>query len=152
MLQGSILSSPGGSRPASQLSVPRHRPGALQPFDRRFSSRLSLPPLQSPRALSPASLTPHSRQSSIASQLLREQEQQHDESDTPQAPWEVVRWTKLKKISSQVFSEAGKRNFGRPTCLAVAASIVVGTSKGLILVFDYHQTLIATIGLGTKGQ
>ena len=151
MLQGSILSSPGGSLPASYLSVPRHRPGALQPFDRRFSSRLSLP-LQSPRALSPAFLTPHSRQSSIASQLIREQEQQSDGSATPQAPWEVVRWTKLKKISGQVFSEIGKRNFGRPTCLAVAALIVIGTSKGLILVFDYHQSLIATIGLGTKGQ
>ena len=49
-----------------------------------------------------------------------------------------------------MFSEAGKRNYGRPTGLAVGASIVIGTSKGLCLVFDYHQAMLATIGLGTK--
>ncbi|KAJ9648506.1 Vacuolar protein sorting-associated protein 8 [Coniosporium tulheliwenetii] len=72
--------------------------------------------------------------------------------DTPsiQPPWEVVRWTKLKKITGQAFSEAGKRNFGRPTCLVVAASIAIGTSKGFILVFDYQQTLKSIIGPGTK--
>lgn len=56
----------------------------------------------------------------------------------------------MKKITGQAFSELGKRNFGRPTCLAVAASIIIGTSKGLILVFDYHQTLKSIIGPGTK--
>jgi hypothetical protein len=61
-----------------------------------------------------------------------------------------VRWTKLKKISGQVFSEVGKRNFGRATCLAVAASLVIGTSKGFILVFDYQQVLKSIIGPGTK--
>lgn len=44
----------------------------------------------------------------------------------------------------------GKRNFGRPTCLAVSALIAVGTSKGLVLGFDYHQTLKIIIGQGTK--
>ena len=58
----------------------------------------------------------------------------------------------MKKISAQVFSEVGKRNFGRPTCLSVAASIVIGTSKGYILVFDYHQVLKSIIGPGTKGK
>jgi len=61
-----------------------------------------------------------------------------------------VRWTKLRKITGQVFSEIGKRNYGRPTVLAVSASIAIGTSKGLTLIFDYHQNLTATIGLGTK--
>lgn len=65
-------------------------------------------------------------------------------------PWEVVRWTRLKKMTGEVFSESGKRNYGRPTCIAVAAFIAVGTSKGMILVFDYHQILKAMIGLGTK--
>ncbi|EON62109.1 hypothetical protein W97_01328 [Coniosporium apollinis CBS 100218] len=147
-IQGSVLSSPGSSVPASQVSYfhrPRH-PASLQPFERRFSSRLSPSPLQSPRALSPAFLTPHSRTSSISSQLLPAP----DEADTPQPPWEVVRWTKLKKITGQALSEAGKRNFGRPTCLVVAASIAIGTSKGFILVFDYQQTLKSIIGPGTK--
>ncbi|KAF2498527.1 hypothetical protein BU16DRAFT_481523, partial [Lophium mytilinum] len=144
-IQGSILSSP--SVPASHASFSRmHHPAALQPFERRFSSRLTPSPLHSPRVVSPAFLNTRSRQSSVASTLLYQQ----SEADTPQAPWEVVRWTKLKKITGQIFSEVGKRNFGRPTCLAVAASIVVGTSKGFILVFDYNQVLKSIIGPGTK--
>jgi hypothetical protein len=107
--------------------------------------------LGSPRiALTPTFLSPRSRQSSISSNLIFQTHQ--DGSDTPQAPWEVVRWTKLKKITGQVFSEVGKRNFGRPTCLSVAASLVVGTSKGFILVFDYQQVLKSIIGPGTKGM
>ena len=62
----------------------------------------------------------------------------------------MVRWTKLKKISGQVFSEVGKRNFGRPTCLNVTVSLSIGTSKGFILVFDYQQVLKSIIGPGTK--
>jgi vacuolar protein sorting-associated protein 8 len=53
-------------------------------------------------------------------------------------------------MTGQVFSEVGKRNYGTPTVLVVGASIVIGTSKGLALVFDYHQNLVATIGLGSK--
>ncbi|KAF2468281.1 uncharacterized protein BDR25DRAFT_305253 [Lindgomyces ingoldianus] len=149
-IQGSGISSPGSSVPASYGSLHRsHRPTSLQPFERRFSSRLSPSPLGSPRVTSsPAFLSPKSRQSSVSSNLLIFQQQ--DESDTPQAPWDVVRWTKLKKITGQVFSEVGKRNFGRATCLSVAASLVVGTSKGFVLVFDYQQVLKAIIGPGTK--
>ncbi|KAF2436638.1 vacuolar assembly/sorting protein-like protein VPS8 [Tothia fuscella] len=148
-IRESILSSPGSSRAASRLSVPRaHRPGALQPFDRRFSSFLGSSPQATPRNISPAFLHSHSRQSSIASTLLQSQE--GSEAETPQPPWEVVRWTKLKKITGSVFSETGKRNYGRATVIAVGASIAIGTSKGLTLVFDYHQNLSATIGLGTK--
>jgi hypothetical protein len=145
--QGSILSSPGSSRAASHLSTSRiHRPGALQPFDRRFSSRLAPSPLQTPRNASPAFLHSHSRQSSITSTLIQSQ----DGTESPQPPWEVVRWTKLKNITGQMFSETGKRNYGRATVIAIGASIAIGTSKGLTLVFDYHQSLSATIGLGTK--
>ncbi|KAF2186881.1 hypothetical protein K469DRAFT_571276 [Zopfia rhizophila CBS 207.26] len=148
-IQGSAFSSPGSSVPASHGSMHRtHRPTSLQPFERRFSSRLSPSRLGSPRAVSsPAFLSPRSRQSSVSSNLIF---QQQDEADTPQAPWDVVRWTKLKKITGQVFSEVGKRNFGRPTCLSVAGSLVVGTSKGFILVFDYQQVLKSIIGPGTK--
>jgi uncharacterized protein (DUF4213/DUF364 family) len=76
-----------------------------------------------------------------------------DQADTDTSPpWEVVRWTRLKKLNNQTFSEAGRRNFGTPTCLAVSASIVMGTSKGIILVFDYNQNLKMIIGPGTKGE
>ena len=87
----------------------------------------------------------HSRQSSAAFSI-----QTDGSAGSPQAPWEVVRWTKLRKITGEAFSEAGKRKFGRPTCIAIAASIALGTSKGIILVFDYNQNLKSIIGLGTK--
>ena len=53
-------------------------------------------------------------------------------------------------MTGQTLSEVGKRNFGRPTCIAIAASIVLGTSKGIILLFDYNQNLKSIIGSGTK--
>lgn len=74
------------------------------------------------------------------------------ETETPSPPWEVVRWTRLKKLNGQAFSEAGKRNFGSPTCIAVSAHIVLGTTKGIILVFDYNQNMKMIIGPGTKGK
>ena len=74
------------------------------------------------------------------------------DTETPSPPWEVVRWTKLKKLNGQAFSEVGRRNFGSPTCIAVSAAIVLGTSKGIILMFDYNQNLKMIIGPGTKGM
>ena len=53
-------------------------------------------------------------------------------------------------MTGEAFSEVGKRKFGRPTCIAISASIALGTSKGIILVFDYNQNLKSIIGLGTK--
>ena len=118
---------------------------SLRPFDHRFQARLS-PSATSPRASSPAFLNIHSRQSS-ASHIIQDVRG----TDTPQAPWDVVRWAKLRRITGQTFSEIGKRNFGRPTCIAVSASIALGTSKGIILVFDYNQDLKSIIGPGSKG-
>ncbi|MCJ1415534.1 Vacuolar protein sorting-associated protein 8 [Xylographa parallela] len=143
-IQNSLLSS-SGKYPL--ISGRGHSPSpSLRPFDRRFQARLSQSPLSSPRPSSPAFLTSHSRNPSALSQLV------HDtgDVDTPDAPWEVVRWTKLRKMSGQAFSEIGKRKFGRPTCIAVSASIALGTSKGMILIFDYHQTLQTIIGPGTQ--
>lgn len=72
------------------------------------------------------------------------------DTETPSPPWEVVRWTRLKKLNGQAFSEVGKRNFGAPTCLAVSAHVVLGTSKGIILIFDYNQNLKMIVGPGTR--
>ncbi|TKA63720.1 hypothetical protein B0A49_09415, partial [Cryomyces minteri] len=140
-----------GSRPRSSAAL--HGYGRIKSAEspsKDVSPEISLSPAPegygSPEgSMSIPDDTP-SIQSSLSSQLPRVE----DETDTPQAPWEVVRWTKLRIISGQVFSEAGKRNFGKPTCLAVSTSIAIGTSKGLILIFDYHQTLKAIIGTGTK--
>ena len=53
-------------------------------------------------------------------------------------------------MTGEVFSEVGKRKFGRPICIAIAASIALGTSKGIVLVFDYNQSLKSVIGMGIK--
>lgn len=144
------MSSPGSSVLPSIAS----RPGlgsptpSFRPFDRRFQSRIASPSILSPRPSSPAFLTAHSRAGSISSQFVLDA----GETDTPSPPWEVVRWTRLRKLNGQAFSEAGKRNFGSPTCIAVSASIVLGTSKGIILMFDYNQNLKMILGPGTKGE
>ncbi|KAL8347024.1 hypothetical protein RB601_003376 [Gaeumannomyces tritici] len=147
-VQGSVLSSPtssvlrsAASRPAIGSPSPSFRP-----FDRRFQSRIASPSGLTPRPSSPGFLSPHSRNVSLNSQFVLDQA----ETETSSPPWEVVRWTKLRKLTGQAFSEAGKRNFGAPTCLAVSASIVLGTSKGIILMFDYNQNLKMIIGPGTK--
>ncbi|KAJ5245902.1 hypothetical protein N7468_000885 [Penicillium chermesinum] len=103
--------------------------------DRRFANRFAIP--------SAYPFTPIiDRKSSVS--------YPESEPDLPPSPWDVVRWTKLRKITGQAFSEVGRRNFGRPTCLAVSTSIVIGTSKGIILVFDYQQSLKAIIGTSTQ--
>ncbi|CZR55254.1 related to VPS8-vacuolar sorting protein, 134 kD [Phialocephala subalpina] len=148
-VQGSVLSSPGGSSIRPSLAS---RPGlesptpSFRPFDRRFQSRISSSTLSLPRPQSPGFLKGHSRNASLTSHFIPES----GDTDTPSPPWEVVRWTKLKKMNGQAFSEVGKRNFGVPTCISVSASIVLGTSKGIILIFDYHQNLKSIIGPGTK--
>ncbi|KAI2640925.1 Golgi CORVET complex core vacuolar protein 8-domain-containing protein [Xylaria nigripes] len=149
-VQGSILSSPGSSIPpsvASRAGLGSPNP-SFRPFDRRFQSRISSPASLSPRPSSPAFLTAHSRNVSLNSHFLLDS----SEAETPSPPWEVVQWTKLKKLNGQAFSEAGKRSFGSPTCIAVSASIVLGTTKGIILMFDYHQNLKMIIGPGTKAM
>ncbi|PNY24532.1 Vacuolar protein sorting-associated protein 8 [Tolypocladium capitatum] len=147
-VQGSFISSPGSSvlpLVASRAGLSSPTP-SFRPFDRRFQSRISSSGSNSPRASSPAFLSTHSRNVSLGSNFILDQ----TESDTATAPWEVVRWTRLKKLNGHAFSEAGRRNFGSPTCLAVSASIVLGTSKGIILMFDYNQNLKMIIGQGTK--
>ncbi|PSR87198.1 Golgi CORVET complex core vacuolar protein 8-domain-containing protein [Coniella lustricola] len=147
-VQGSVLSSPGSSILPSLASRPRigSPSPSFRPFDRRFSSRIASPSILTPRSASPAFLAGHGRHASLVSQLISDQ----SGTETPSPPWEVVRWTKLKKLTGQAFSEVGRRNFGSPTCLAVSAHIVLGTSKGIILMFDYNQVLKMIMGPGTK--
>lgn len=151
-LQDSLNSSPGSSILPSAAT----RPGpsspspSFRPFDRRFHSRLSSSASNSPRASSPAlsSIRNH-RNASLGSAFALDYAA---DSGALTPPWEVVRWTQLKKIAANAFSEVGRRNFGSPTCLAVSTSIVLGTSKGVILIFDYRQDLKLIIGPGTKGE
>jgi vacuolar protein sorting-associated protein 8 len=152
LTQGSVLSSSPGSSVLPSLAS---RPGlngptpSFRPFDLRFQSRLSSSSsVNQIRPSSPAFLGGHGRTSSITSQIVLDP----SDTETQSPPWEVVRWTKLKKLNGQTFSEAGRRNFGTPTCISISASIVLGTSKGVILLFDYNQNLKGIIGPGTKGM
>jgi hypothetical protein len=150
--QGSAFSSPGSSvlpSLASRTRLESPTP-SLQPFDRRFRSRISpsSPGSSMSRPSSPAAfMYSHSRNASLSSQLLVDP----TEADASSPPWDVVRWMKLRKLGAQVFSESGRRNFGSPTCFAISSTIALGTAKGIVLVFDYSQNLKVIIGPGTKG-
>ncbi|KAA8643525.1 CORVET complex membrane-binding subunit VPS8 [Aspergillus tanneri] len=149
-LHGSILSSQSSSALAlrgSPLPSPSPSP-SHRPFDLRFQSRLSSWSLSAFRPSSPFLAQTHSRKPSRTSRLSPAIA--NSDTGSLQGPWDVVRWTKLRKITGHAFSEVGKRNFGYPTCLAVSTTIVIGTSKGIILVFDYQQNLRTIIGSGAK--
>ena len=48
----------------------------------------------------------------------------------------------MKDITAQLGSEQTRRDVGLPTCIAVHAKfLAVGTSHGLVLVFDHFQAL-----------
>lgn len=170
--RNSMVSSLGGSSvfPSSGSLSRFGLRGAspsFRPFDQRFQSRIASPSGSSSGLLSPTARpsspsllafnAAHNRSSSLNSQLQHADPSSASpviggSTESPSPPWEVVRWTKLTKLSSQSFSESAKRNFGSPTCMAISASIVIGTTKGVLLVFDYNQNLKMIIGMGTKGK
>lgn len=146
-VQDSILSSPRSETGSVRSPGRRGSPSIPhRPFDIRFQSRLSSSQSSPLRSASPAFLGTHSRHSSVASLGF----QTPSEPDETVNPWDIIRWNKFKKITGQSFSEIGRRNFGSPTCLAVSDQLVLGTSKGIVLIFDHHQNHKAIIGSGTK--
>ncbi len=100
-VQASILSSPR-SETASLRSSPARRGSPSithRPFDARFQSRLSSAQFSPLRPASPAFLATHSRHSSSASLGLLAP----PEPDESTNPWDVIRWSRFKKITGQVF-------------------------------------------------
>ncbi|EPS40565.1 hypothetical protein H072_5551 [Dactylellina haptotyla CBS 200.50] len=148
VLSASVTSSPGSNIIPRRGSLQNSLIPSLRPFDRRFQSRLSISPspLISPRPSSPAFLNTHSRSSSASIQA----EELDGEADEASTPWDIIRWTKLKKIKAQLYSESGRRAYGEPTCINIFTSIAIGTTKGLVLIFDYHQSLISVLGQNLK--
>jgi WD40 repeat protein len=61
-------------------------------------------------------------------------------------PWEAFKWTPLRKISDHLHSEAVRHNGGLPTVIAVSGVIAIGTTRGLVLVYDYSQNLRCILG------
>lgn len=58
----------------------------------------------------------------------------------------VLRHVILKMASAQLVSAADRVDAGLPTALTAAAVVVVGTSHGVVLVFDSRQTLRWCLG------
>ncbi|KAG2174198.1 hypothetical protein INT43_004219 [Umbelopsis isabellina] len=56
-------------------------------------------------------------------------------------PWEAFKWTPLRKISDHLHSDAVRHSGGLATVMAVSGVIAIGTTRGLVLVYDYSQNL-----------
>lgn len=63
----------------------------------------------------------------------------------------ILRHVVLKSAASQIASAADRVNSGLPTALAVSSVIAVGTSHGLVLVFDPKQVLKYCLGSTAVG-
>ncbi|KAL8564238.1 hypothetical protein ACOMHN_050849 [Nucella lapillus] len=63
----------------------------------------------------------------------------------------VLKPSKLKSVSAQVLSAADRVDAGMPTAIAVSALIAIGTSHGLVLVFDAKQVLKWCLGSTAVG-
>ncbi|KAL1925581.1 uncharacterized protein VTP21DRAFT_464 [Calcarisporiella thermophila] len=106
--------------------------------------RSGFPELGRLRASSPTT----SRNSRTSSPSLSEFDRSDflDQSSATLQPWEAFLWTPLIKISSHLYSDSTRQEYGLPTVLAVRAIIAVGTTRGMILIYDYSQNLQCVLG------
>ncbi|XP_015748737.1 PREDICTED: vacuolar protein sorting-associated protein 8 homolog [Acropora digitifera] len=58
----------------------------------------------------------------------------------------VLRQVVLKNVSGQMVSASARVDAGLPTAMAVSSLICIGTSHGVVLVFDPQQTLKLVLG------
>ncbi|KAG9304504.1 hypothetical protein G9A89_020068 [Geosiphon pyriformis] len=71
-------------------------------------------------------------------------------SNTPPEPWEAFKWAPLNKISDHLYSTSVRQSAGLPTVLAVSGVIAIGTTRGLILVYEKtKQNLKCVLGTTT---
>ncbi|XP_071103447.1 vacuolar protein sorting-associated protein 8 homolog [Haliotis cracherodii] len=63
----------------------------------------------------------------------------------------VLKPSKLKNISAQILSAADRVDAGMPTAITVSSLIAIGTSHGLVLVFDPKQVLKWCLGSTAVG-
>ncbi|RMX42196.1 hypothetical protein pdam_00017314 [Pocillopora damicornis] len=63
----------------------------------------------------------------------------------------VLRHVVLKSVSSQMVSASARVDAGLPTAMAVSSLICIGTSHGVVLVFDPQQTLKLVLGNTSLG-
>ncbi|XP_052128558.1 vacuolar protein sorting-associated protein 8 homolog [Frankliniella occidentalis] len=82
-----------------------------------------------------------SRSSSERHSTTRSSSSRAPSNAIPVKAGSILRHVILKAISSQVVSASDRSDAGLPTCIAVQIMVAVGTSHGLVLVFDSSQTL-----------
>ncbi|KAI8612899.1 hypothetical protein BC830DRAFT_1134642 [Chytriomyces sp. MP71] len=58
----------------------------------------------------------------------------------------VFKWTPLARLSSDMLSSATTPQYGMPTVFAVSGMIAVGTSRGIILLYNLSQALQSVLG------
>lgn len=64
---------------------------------------------------------------------------------------DMLKWTNLTTLSTPLFSKAYEREYGVPTVMTVRGGVLVGTSKSVVLVFSFSQTLKGILGLVANG-
>ncbi|XP_065176622.1 vacuolar protein sorting-associated protein 8 homolog [Sycon ciliatum] len=64
----------------------------------------------------------------------------------------VLRYSRLKNLAAHLHSASSRVDAGLPTAMAVSSSLAVGTSHGLVLMFDPSQALKLVLGNGRLGQ
>ncbi|KAJ1330175.1 hypothetical protein BSLG_009599 [Batrachochytrium salamandrivorans] len=90
---------------------------------------------------------PHSGFNNVASANSSDSLSHHSEgaiTSIPPGPNDFVKWTKLRKLSVSLFSEAFVRQ--------ASSGIAVGTSKSVILLYDIAQNLLGIIGDSSLSQ
>ncbi|KAI9591094.1 hypothetical protein BDF19DRAFT_469114 [Syncephalis fuscata] len=68
----------------------------------------------------------------------------HDEGESTRLPSErldPIRFDLLTRISDQLYSQEMRNNFGAPTVLAVGEWLAIGTSSGMVVLYDHTQNL-----------
>lgn len=64
----------------------------------------------------------------------------------------ILRHIVLKSVSAQLSSAVDRVSAGSPTVLAVRKLLAVGTSHGLVLIFDPNQSLKWCLGSSVVGR
>ncbi|KAI9280667.1 Golgi CORVET complex core vacuolar protein 8-domain-containing protein [Sporodiniella umbellata] len=71
-------------------------------------------------------------------------------NEMPAEPYEAFKWTPLVKISDQLRSDAIKQEGGLISVMTVSGVIAIGTTRGLVFVYDYSQSLKCILGDSSK--
>ncbi|KAI8979992.1 Golgi CORVET complex core vacuolar protein 8-domain-containing protein [Pilobolus umbonatus] len=131
-------------KPSSFLSSPQRMPSQLSISSTPSSSsmqRLDSSAGESSSSISHLDSMDHSDSMMISSDgTLRNIDRDNIE------PWEAFRWTPLKKISDQLYSDAIKQESGLISVMAVSGLIALGTTRSLVFVYDFSQNLKCILG------